>query len=327
MAAILEREPPPLSTVQPLAPPTLDRIVTTCLAKDPDDRWQTARDLLRELIWVRDGDSAPTTIDAFQPQRKDAVEAFILRFYWIGSANAVSAANYRQPLGGESIAAIFGSDFTQTTQAAASIPVPTELAGAKVKVRYGNGAESFAPLFFASPSQINCLIPPIPAGLPVAQSFATMIVIRDGEAVASAGISPIAVAPGVFSADASGGGLVAAVAQRQKPDGAVTYEAIVRFDPAVNKFVAIPIDLGPDGDHVFLSIFGTGWRFRSSETAAKVKVGGVEVPVLYVGLQPTLEGVDQINVELTRTLAGKGEVDLEVMVDGRMANTTRVAIK
>src|SRR5262249_24198446 len=112
-----------------------------------------------------------------------------------------------------------------------------------------------------------------------------------------------AVAPGVFSADASGGGLVAAVAQRQKPDGAVTYEAIVRFDPAVNKFVAIPIDLGPDGDHVFLSIFGTGWRFRSSETAAKVKVGGVEVPVLYVGLQPTLEGVDQINVELTRTLA------------------------
>src|SRR5262245_7191715 len=58
MAAILEREPPPLSSVQPLAPPALDRIVTTCLAKDPDDRWQTARDLLRELTWVRDGGSA-----------------------------------------------------------------------------------------------------------------------------------------------------------------------------------------------------------------------------------------------------------------------------
>src|SRR5262245_55730379 len=58
MAAILEREPPPLSTLQPLAPPALDRIVTTCLAKDPDDRWQTARDLLRELTWVRDGGSA-----------------------------------------------------------------------------------------------------------------------------------------------------------------------------------------------------------------------------------------------------------------------------
>jgi len=37
--------------------------------------------------------------------------------------------------------------------------------------------------------------------------------------------------------------------------------------------------------------------------------------------------VDQINVELTRTLAGKGEVDLEVMVDGKVANKTRVNIK
>jgi serine/threonine protein kinase len=58
MAAILEREPPPLSRVQPLAPPILDRIVGTCLSKDPDDRWQTARDLLRELTWVRDGVAA-----------------------------------------------------------------------------------------------------------------------------------------------------------------------------------------------------------------------------------------------------------------------------
>src|SRR5262249_36503518 len=58
MAAILEREPTPLSSVQPLAPPIADRIVGTCLAKDPDDRWQTARDLLRELTWVRDGDFA-----------------------------------------------------------------------------------------------------------------------------------------------------------------------------------------------------------------------------------------------------------------------------
>ena len=53
VAAILEREPAPLATRQPLAPPALDRVVATCLAKDPDDRWQTARDLLRELTWVR----------------------------------------------------------------------------------------------------------------------------------------------------------------------------------------------------------------------------------------------------------------------------------
>jgi Tol biopolymer transport system component len=52
LGAILKDEPPPVSTLQPSVPAGLDRIVATCLAKDPDDRWQTARDLLRELKWV-----------------------------------------------------------------------------------------------------------------------------------------------------------------------------------------------------------------------------------------------------------------------------------
>src|SRR4030095_2311583 len=58
----------PLSSVQPLAPLILDRVVATCLAKDPDDRWQTARDLLGDLPWVRDGDSAPRDTT---PQKTD----------------------------------------------------------------------------------------------------------------------------------------------------------------------------------------------------------------------------------------------------------------
>jgi len=55
IAAILEREPPPISTVRPLGASALDRVVETCLAKKPDDRWQSARDLLRELQWLKDG--------------------------------------------------------------------------------------------------------------------------------------------------------------------------------------------------------------------------------------------------------------------------------
>jgi serine/threonine protein kinase/Tol biopolymer transport system component len=52
IAAIFEHEPAAVSSVQPLTPPALERIVKKCLAKDPDDRWQTARDLLDELKWV-----------------------------------------------------------------------------------------------------------------------------------------------------------------------------------------------------------------------------------------------------------------------------------
>src|SRR6267143_1373101 len=56
-SAILEKEPAPISTIQPLTPPALDRAIRRCLAKDPEDRWQTARDLLLELKWIAEDDS------------------------------------------------------------------------------------------------------------------------------------------------------------------------------------------------------------------------------------------------------------------------------
>ena len=65
LGAILKDEPPRVSTLQPLAPAALDRIVSTCLAKDPDERYQSARDLLRDLKWVASGssdDAAPPTV-------------------------------------------------------------------------------------------------------------------------------------------------------------------------------------------------------------------------------------------------------------------------
>src|SRR5204863_6393829 len=62
LGAILKDEPRPVSQLQPLASPALDRIVKTCLEKDPDDRWQSARDLLRELTWARTADAAAAPI-------------------------------------------------------------------------------------------------------------------------------------------------------------------------------------------------------------------------------------------------------------------------
>ena len=58
VAAILERHPPPLSVSQPLAPLALDRLVNTCLAKNPDDRWQSAHDIALELRALRHGSAA-----------------------------------------------------------------------------------------------------------------------------------------------------------------------------------------------------------------------------------------------------------------------------
>ena len=55
IAKILETEPPPISSLQPMTPPALDRAVKKCLAKEPEKRWQTASDLYDELKWISEG--------------------------------------------------------------------------------------------------------------------------------------------------------------------------------------------------------------------------------------------------------------------------------
>jgi Tol biopolymer transport system component len=57
IASILTADPAPVSTVQPMTPLALDRVVKTCLAKDPEDRWQSAHDIGSELQWIAQGGS------------------------------------------------------------------------------------------------------------------------------------------------------------------------------------------------------------------------------------------------------------------------------
>jgi serine/threonine protein kinase len=58
ISSIMGSDSPPVSTVAPTAPPAFDRVVRTCLAKDPDDRWQTARDVALQLQGIQQDRSA-----------------------------------------------------------------------------------------------------------------------------------------------------------------------------------------------------------------------------------------------------------------------------
>ena len=86
ISAILRDDPQPISLVQPTSPPTFDRVVRTCLAKDPEDRWQSAHDVASELKWISEGSQAGAP-PAGAPRRRNRE-----RLAWAVAALGVALA-------------------------------------------------------------------------------------------------------------------------------------------------------------------------------------------------------------------------------------------
>jgi Tol biopolymer transport system component/tRNA A-37 threonylcarbamoyl transferase component Bud32 len=80
MAAVLEREPAPITSLQPMTPPAFERLVKSCLAKDPDDRWQTAHDVKLQLRQIFEGGSQITSSAAVvvAPRKRTSKLAWIV---------------------------------------------------------------------------------------------------------------------------------------------------------------------------------------------------------------------------------------------------------
>lgn len=240
----------------------------------------------------------------------------------VTSISSVSAASFTGSLAPEAIAALFGTGLATSTVAATTTTLPTELGGAQVFIRDANGTTRNAPLFFVSPSQINFQIP---SGTVAGQA---VIYVRNGSTVTGQGDATIAsVAPGLFSANTNGQGVPAAVVLRINADGSQSYEAVAQLDSATNRFVAVPIDLGAATDQVFLIGFGTGLRNRSALSAVTATIGGTGSPVTFAGAQGQLTGLDQVNLSIPRSLAGRGGVDVVLSVDGKATNTVSINVK
>jgi len=247
---------------------------------------------------------------------------FGIRAHLVGTLSNVSAASFLgTELARDSIVAVFGASLATTTQVATSTPLPTALAGTTVKVRDSAGTERLAPLFFVAPAQINYLMP---AGTTTGTATIT---ITSGDGSISAGTIQIAAtAPGLFSANASGTGVAAAVVLRRNAAGQDTFEAVSRVESG--NIVPVPIDLGAATDQVFPILYGTGIRGRSALSAVTARVGDVSVPVLFADDQGQFAGVDQINIgPLPRSLAGRGVVNVVLTVDGKTTNTVTVSIR
>ncbi len=245
----------------------------------------------------------------------------------IGSQNGrvvnVSAASFAASgLAAESIVAAFGERLAVETRAAGTSPLPTELAGTRVLITDSNNIEYAAPLFFVAPGQVNYMMP---RGIANGPALVT-IAAADGT-ISTGNITIADVAPALFTADASGKGLPTGLILRVKADGAQVYEALAQFNTATRRFDPVAIDVSNPKEQVFAVLFGTGFRYRRAPQALRATVGGLDVAIPFAGKQGGLIGVDQVNLLLPSKLAGRGEAEIQLFVDGKAANPVRVQIR
>ena len=233
---------------------------------------------------------------------------------------AVSGASYASggALTSEGIVSIFGNGLAATTQAATALPLPTTLGDTSVIVKDSSNTTRNASIFYVSPAQINVRIP-----TGTANGAATLTALQGGTSVASGNITVATVAPGLFSANADATGVVAGYIQRIK-NNVSTEEAILTYDATAKRYITKAVDVSSATDRIYLIIFGTGIRNRSSLSGVVCDIGGTPVTVEYAGAQGFFEGLDQLNLLLPNSLTGKGEVNINLKVDAAAANTVTV---
>ncbi len=129
--------------------------------------------------------------------------------------------------------------------------------------------------------------------------------------------------PGIFSATSDGAGAAAATLLFIK-NGVRTGGVVAPC--TAQGCTAIPLDVTAY-DETFLELYGTGIRANSGLSNVTATIGGATVPVLYAGAHCCFVGVDQINLSLPKSLAGKGLVDVVLTVDGKVGNAVKINVK
>ena len=217
-------------------------------------------------------------------------------------AATVDSARYAPRVAPESLATIFGDDLATAVASGGTIPLPTTLDGSTVLF---NGAE--AGLFYVSDPQINLQVTPytLPGQVDV------VVVNRNGK-VSQGKATVEQVAPAVFTSNSMGTGAAVGLAST---DGVNFNTALGNVNGTTNAIAA----------GSFVQLYTTGIRFASATPS--ITIGGTAVTPTFVGPHGTFIGSDQINFVVPASLAGRGEVDLVVTVDGKTSNTVRIRIQ
>jgi uncharacterized protein (TIGR03437 family) len=244
------------------------------------------------------------------------VNQYAYQYSWSNELNgcaatrwvAQNAASYELVVAPDSIAVLFGQNLASVTTSAAGNPLPTNLGGVSVTV-----AGLSAGLSYVSPSQINFVLPssvmPVQVG---------MVNVSNNGTLAATGTATVQqLAPALFSANATGNGTASGFWLR--------YNGVGQLIASSNS-LAVPIDFGNPTDQVYLVLYGTGIRHRSSLDAVNVTVDGYTYGgpmgnggVTYAGPDGGgSAGLDQVNVHLFNRIAGpRSGVAVTLSADGQ----------
>jgi len=226
------------------------------------------------------------------------------------AANVVNAASFA---GGSvapgGIVSLFGVGLG-SNWASASGAVPTTLA--KTKISLGGVP---APLFYASPSQVNLQIPYEVDGA------TTLTLTRDDNDTTTVNLTVAAAQPGLFSADSSGTGPAAATL----PDGSFLSSANPVATDGSGVVVLYATGLGRVNGAATTGVGASGAATVANQV--KVSLGGHSIDPDYAGLTPGFVGLYQINVRIPAGLGLTGNVPLTVIEAGVSSNTVTIAVR
>jgi large repetitive protein len=226
---------------------------------------------------------------------------------------ALNAASDVAAFSADTIISIYGSGLTTQTLSGA-LPLPSTLGGVSVTVTDSMGVARQASLFFVSPGQINLLIP---AG--TATGTATITVnTANGSLTTTINISASTAA--LFTANNNGSGPLAAQIVAVAPGGQETYTNTAALNGT--KFVNAAISFSPAADTFYLLLYGTGF---DNAKAVTVTINGQTFTPAYFGPQGGFAGLDQVNVFLPAGMAGSGQVNVSITVDGQTSNVGTIS--
>ncbi len=212
----------------------------------------------------------------------------------VPSVSAVqNAASYQSgELAANSYAVVFGANLAAST----GDPSTT------VTIQDASGESFPAAIIFASSQQVNILMP-----ASVALGPATLTLSNNAGASTAFAITISPIAPGLFTIDASAR-MPAAQVVIASQDGSQTFQLAANCG-TTGTCSLLPIPLDPF-TQVYLILYGTGIRGRTSLTGVSLTIGGVPAIVSYAGSQGGFPGLDQINVLIPASLAGRGRIEV-----------------